>query len=139
MASPSRTYQQPRRLNGVSITLLLLVAAAGYLAYSCWPVIVLNADLNSALEDALPKLYRANLLPEPESTIGSDQVRQMLIERLTTLGIPDADTATTITRDTRIVAIAVKVNTAVDLKIAGKKIPVALNPRVETSAARVSY
>ena len=139
MANASRSYTQPRRVNAVSITLLLLLLFAGYLAFSAWPVVALYIDVKSALEDAVPRLYRANLLPDSESEIGTDEVRQTLIEKLTTLGVPDLGTAMTITRDERVVAIAVKLDTAIDLKLIGKKIPVALNPRVETSAARVSY
>ena len=45
----------------------------------------------------------------------------------------------TITRDSRTVAIAVKVDAVIDLKWINKKIPVPLHPRVETSAARVAY
>ncbi len=139
MANASRSYTQPRRVNAVSITLLLLLLFAGYLAFSAWPVVSLYTDVKSALEDAVPRLYRANLLPDSESEIGTGEVRQTLIEKLTTLGVPDPGTAMTITRDERVVAIAVKLDTAIDLKLIGKKIPVALNPRVETSAARVTY
>lgn len=139
MANASRKYTQPRRVNAVSITLLLLSLAACYLAFAAWPVISLHADVKSALEDALPRLYRANLLPDSESEIGAEEVRQTLIEKLTALDIPDPGTAMTITRDARVVAIRVKLDTAIDLKVIGKKIRVTLNPRVETSAARVSY
>ena len=139
MGNGSRTYKQPRRFNVVSLTLLLLLAAAGYVAFAAWPVYTLNSDIKNVLEDALPRVYRANLLPEPESNIGSDQVRAALLEKLEALGIADPETALTITRDQRLVTITVKVDTALDLKLISKKIPVSLNPRVETSAARVTY
>ncbi|MEO7669186.1 MAG: hypothetical protein ABIW57_07590 [Polyangia bacterium] len=139
MINSSRTYKQPRRFNVVSFALVLVLAAAGYVAFAAWPVYTLNSDLKNVLEDALPRLYRANLLPEPESTISSDQVRQSLVEKLTALGIAEPDSAMTITRDSRTVAIAVKLDAVIDLKLINKKIPVPLNPRVETSAARVAY
>jgi hypothetical protein len=133
------TYRQPRRINAVSVTLLVLLVAAGYVGFCAWPVIALNADVKSALEDALPHLYRANLLPEPESTTGAEEVRQSLIERLTALGIPAPDASLAIARDARTVAITVRVTTEIDLKLIRKKIPLALNPRVATSAERVTY
>jgi hypothetical protein len=139
LANVTRTYKQPRRLNAVSLALLLLAGGAGYLGFSSWPVIALNSDVKNVLEDALPRLYRANLLPEPESTIGTEEVKQALIEKLTALGIADPEAAMTITRDVRLVALAVKIDTTIDLKLAGRKIPITLNPRAETSAARVSY
>ena len=119
--------------------MLLLLAAAGYVAFASWPIYSLNSDIKNILEDALPRVYRANLLPEPEASISSDQVRATLLEELAALGIADPETALTIIRDQRIVAITVKVDTALDLKLISKKIPVPLNPRVETSAARVAY
>jgi hypothetical protein len=134
-----RTYTQPRRINAVSVSLMLLFLAAGYFAFACWPVIALNADVKNVLEDALPLLYRANLLQEPDSTTGSEQLRQVVLEKLTAVGVPDPETALTITRDSHTVALAVKIATAIDLKVIRKKIPVALNPRVETTAERVSF
>ena len=74
MANASRTYTQPRRINAVSVTLLLLVAAAGYVAFSAWPVVSLYSDVKTTLDDALPRLYRANLLPESEAAIGTEEV-----------------------------------------------------------------
>jgi hypothetical protein len=139
MAGSARSYRQPRRLNLVSISLLLFLAIAGYLAFAAWPVISLKAEVGSAMEDALPKLYRANLLPEGEAALVAGEARQMLVDRLTALGVANADGVLTMTRDQKVVAIAVRLETAVDLKIVGKKIPLTLNPRVETSAARVSY
>ncbi|MES1207123.1 MAG: hypothetical protein ABUS79_14395 [Pseudomonadota bacterium] len=121
------------------MTLLLLVLAAAYVAYAAWPVIVLNAGVKDALEDAVPVLYRANLLPEPESTTGTDEVRRVLLDKLAALGVADPQTALTITRDPRIVAIEARIDAAIDLKLIGKQIPWKLRPRVETSAERVSY
>lgn len=139
MAAGARGYRQPRRLNVVSISLALFLVITGYAAFAAWPVISLNADVRSALDDALPKVYRANLLPEGESALAVEEARRLLLDKLITLGVSNPDGALTITRDARTVAIAVKVQTAIDLKVIGKKIPVTLDPRVETSAARVSY
>lgn len=139
MGNGPRSYRQPRRLNPVSISLLLFLAIAGYLGFAGWPVIALNANVRSVMEDALPKLYRANLLPDTEAAMAADEARRVLVERLTALGVANADGVLTMTRDSKTVAIAVRLDTAVDLKLVGKKIPLTLNPRVETSAARVSY
>lgn len=139
MAGGARSYRQPRRLNFVSITLLLFLAVAGYVGFAAWPVLSLNANVRSAMDDALPKLYRANLLPDTEGATVADEARRMLVEKLAALGVADADGVVTMSRDQKTVAIAVRLDTAIDLKLVGKKIPVTLNPRVETSAARVTY
>lgn len=139
MATGGRGYRQPRRLNAVSISVVLVLAVLGYTAFVAWPVIALNADVRSAMDDVLPKVYRANLLPEGESAVAADEARKLLLDKLTTLGVANPDTALSITRDAQTVAISVRLETAVNLKLLGKKLPLTLNPRVETSAARVAY
>jgi hypothetical protein len=136
MGVGARGYRKPRRLNVVSISLVLFLVVAGYAAFTAWPVVSLNADVSSALDDVLPKIYRANLLPEAESAVAVEEARHLLLDKLTALGVTTPDAALTITRNAQVVAISVKVDTAVELKVIGKKIPVTLNPRVETSAAR---
>jgi hypothetical protein len=139
VADQTRKYKQPRRINAVSVVLGILLVSAGYVAFSSWPVFGLSSDVKNELDDALPRLYRANLLPEPEATIGAEEIRRSLIERLTTLGIANPESALTIARDTRVVTIGVDFTTAIDLHLIGKKIPVNLHPRAETSAERVSF
>ena len=139
MAAGARGYRQPRRLNVVSVSLVVLLAIVGYVAFAAWPVISLNADVRSAMDDVLPKLYRANLLPEGESAVAAEEAHRLLVERLTTLGVANPEAALTITRDSKIVAISVKLDAAIDLKLIHKKIPVTLTPRVETNADRVKY
>lgn len=139
MPTPDRKYRQPRRLNAVSVTLLAVLFCAGYFAFACWPAMALHSDVKSLLDDALPRLYRANLLPEPESSIGAEEVRQEVLGRLTKLGIPDPEDSFRMTRDPHTVALSVRLRTAIDLKLIHRKIPLTLNPRVETSAERVTY
>lgn len=139
MATGGRGYRQPRRLNAVSISVVLVLAVLGYTTFVAWPVIALNADVRSAMDDVLPKVYRANLLPEGESAVAADEARKLLLDKLTALGVANPDAALSITRDAQTVAISVRLETAVDLKLLGKKLPLTLNPRVETSAARVAY
>ena len=139
MLNETRRYRQPRRINAVSVALLVLLAVAGYTAVSAWPVVALNTEIKNLLGDALPRLHRANLLPEPESTIGADQIRLDLVGKLTSLGIANPEAALTITRNTHVVAIVTRIDTEIDLKLIRRKIPLTLNPRVETTAERVSY
>lgn len=132
-------YRQPSGLNLVSVTLLLVLAAVGYAGYAAWPVIALDAGVKSVIEDALPRLYRANLLPEPEATLGAEQVRQSVAEELTRLGIDDAAAALSMSRDTERVVLAVTLHRVIELTPIHQRIPITLTPRVTTSAARVSY
>ena len=54
-------YKQPNAINGVSIGLVVLVAATVWIGLSAWPVIALNSNVKNELNDALPRIYRANL------------------------------------------------------------------------------
>lgn len=133
-------YRQPRRINAVSLSLLAILAAGAYLGFRAWPVLVLRTEVKDALEEALPRLYRANLLPEPESTIAATELRTGLVEKLGTLGVTDADQALTLTmgREVEEVALSVKLRATIDLPPLGR-LPVTLAPRAHTSAARVKF
>jgi hypothetical protein len=133
------SYKQPRRLNAVSLTLLGLALLAAYIGYEAWPTVTLNADLSSAVEDALPRLYRANLLPEPESSVAADEIQQSLVDKLGALGMDHPEQLVTITRDLKTVAVRVRTRVVVDLPLLHLKLPITLNPHAETSAERVVY
>jgi hypothetical protein len=133
------TYKQPRRINVVSVLVVLAVLAAGFVGYRAWPVISLRADVKDAFLDALPRLYRANLLPEPEASVAAAEVRKTVVDKLATLGIADAERALSIGRSAEEVAITIELRTAIDLGPVGPRVPVSLSPRAATSAARVSY
>jgi hypothetical protein len=133
------SYKQPRRLNAVSLTLLGLALLAAYIGYEAWPTVTLNADLASAVEDALPRLYRANLLPEPESSVAADEIRQSLVDKVGALGLDQPEELVTITRDAKTVAVRVRARVMVTLALLHLKLPITLSPHAETSAERVSY
>jgi hypothetical protein len=82
-------YKQPRRINGVSITLLLIVCAVGWVGYSAWPIISVNANVKNELGEALPRVYKANLLPEPTSTDAITRVHDELMSKMKKLGVDD--------------------------------------------------
>ena len=133
------TYKQPRRINVVSLTLAALLLVASYVGYRAWPVVSLRADVKDVMDEALPRLYRANLLPEPDSTIAAEEVRTNLIEKFVVLGIGEPDKALTFSRDPQEVAITVRIVATMELPAIGRRFPVTLAPRVHTSAARVVY
>ena len=133
------TYKQPRRINAVSVTLAVLVLAAAYVGYRAWHVVSLHADVKNVMEEALPRLYRANLLPDPECNIAAEEVRANLVEKLTALGIGEPEKALTLSRDPQEVAITVRIVSTMELPAIGRRFPVTLAPRVHTSAARVVY
>ncbi len=61
-------YKQPRRLNSVTIVLLMGVLAAGYWFWRFFPAYFDAWTVDHILKEAASKVYRANLLREPERT-----------------------------------------------------------------------
>lgn len=133
------TYKQPRRLNAVTAALLVFGAAVAWVGVSAWPVISQYADVKSELEDALPRLYHANLSPEPDGSIMVEEVRQQLLKRLDRLAIPEAARNLVLERSSKTVSIGIKYATTISLRGTQKHVPLTLAPHVATSAERVDW
>jgi hypothetical protein len=132
-------YKQPNAINGVSIGLVLLVAATGWVVLSAWPVIALNSNVKNELNDALPRVYRANLRDEPGATVETTRLHDELEAKIRALGVDDGKMAIEIGRSPKTVSIDVRYQATVHLMWLTKTRVVALHPRVETDAARVEW
>ena len=62
------TYGQPRRLNSVTIVMLLLALAAGYWVWRFFPAYFDGWSVDHLLKEAASETYRINRLNEPERT-----------------------------------------------------------------------
>jgi hypothetical protein len=133
------TYKQPRRLNVVTLTILAVVGVAGYVGFSAWPVLSQYANVKTELEDALPRLYHANLSPDPDGTLMTEEVRQEVLKRLDRLAVPDAAKNLIIERNTKTVGIRISYLTVLALQGTSRRFPLTLAPHVETSAERVNW
>lgn len=132
-------YKQPSSLNGVSVALVLLLAAAVWVGLSAWPVLAINSNVKNEIEDALPRLYRANLFPEPNSTAEATTIHDELVEKLKALGVDDPDFQVAIARDDKLVSIEVRYRARLQMKGLRKTYVLAMRPRVQTGAARVEW
>ncbi|HVR62067.1 MAG TPA: hypothetical protein VMU50_09220 [Polyangia bacterium] len=132
------TYKQPRRINTVSITLVVVIGLGVWLGISAWPLIAVNANVKNEIGEALPRAYKANLLPEPTSTEGIARIHDELADAIKRLGVTDPKAEVTITRDKKI-GIQVRYRTALTLKGTEKTYELTFEPKVETDAARVEW
>jgi len=132
-------YKQPRRINGVSIALVAVVALGAWLGLSAWPVIAANANLKNELDDALPRAYRANLLPEPIATRTIAAIHDELMGKLPGIGVADPKCEVVITRDEKTISIEARYHADLILRGLRKSYPLSFNPKVETNAARVQW
>ena len=132
-------YKQPRSLNGVSVALLLLVALTAWGVLSAWPVIALNSGVKSELEDVIPRIYRANLRPEPACSEEITRVQEELTGRLRTLGVTDPKLAVEIQHNEKRISVEARYKATATLKGLQKSHTFDLHPRVETDATRVEW
>ncbi|HEX3698436.1 MAG TPA: hypothetical protein VH374_23890 [Polyangia bacterium] len=131
-------YKQPRRLNAVSVTLFLFLGAAAWLGISAWPLIALSGNVKNELGEALPRAYKANLLPEPTSTEGIARIHDELVESLKKIGVTDPKLQVLVTRAKNI-SVEARYKATLSLKGVDKTYDLDMNPKVETDAARVEW
>jgi hypothetical protein len=132
-------YKQPKRINAVSVSLLLIVLGGGWLGYNAWPIISLNGNVKNELGEALPRVYKANLLPEPTSSETVARIQEELLDKLKKLGVDDPKAEVVIDRTKEKVTVQAKYTSVLLLKGLDKTYELALNPKVETDAARVDW
>ena len=70
------TYGQPRRFNAVTLTLLLMMAAAGYWMWRFFPVYLDAWTVDHVLKETASALYRLNR--SPPSSERDDSMRELL-------------------------------------------------------------
>jgi hypothetical protein len=132
-------YKQPRSINGVSAALLVLVAITAWAAYSAWPVIAVNSGVKNEIDDVLPRIYRANLRPEPGSSEEIENVRTDLTARLRVIGVTDPNLTVEIHHDAKLLSVEVHYHATATLKGTQKSRTFDFHPRVETDATRVEW
>jgi hypothetical protein len=132
-------YQQPSRINSVSLGLAGLLGLAIWIGASAWPLVAVNANIKNELNDALPRAYRSNLRPEPVATREIADLHEELTAKLAELGLTAANSEVVIERGEKKISIEVRYQSAFILKGLHKSYPFSFNPRVETDAARVEW
>ena len=132
-------YKQPRSFNGVSVALFLLVALTAWGVFSAWPVIALNSGVKNELEEVIPRIYRANLRPEPGASDEIARVQEELTARLRALGITDPKLTVEILHNEKRLVVEARYHATATLKGLQKSHTFELHPRVESDATRVDW
>jgi hypothetical protein len=132
-------YRRPRRINGVSVSLVVVLAAAAYTLYSLWPVFTLRAAVKNELADALPQLWRLNLRPSDDAGPELVSLKQAVLSRIRGAGVKDKKLELVVQRGKEKVAIEAHFTATAVFPVWDKRVPVSCSPRVETDAARVEW
>ncbi len=132
-------YKQPSAVNGVSVGLLLLVGLTAWLGISAWPIIAINSSVKNEIGDALPRVYRANLRPEPGATAEVERLHDELETKIRALGVVDPKLVVDIQRNAKMISIEARYHASATLWGVNKSRMFTLRPRVETDAARVEW
>jgi hypothetical protein len=133
-------YRKPRKINVVSVTMTLLLAAAGYVVYSLYPLFQLRANAKAEMMDALPHLWRYNRRPSGVATPELVKLKANLTERLVKVtGIKDPKMKVTFVRGKEVVAIEVTFRATATFPHLDKRVDLDFAPRVETDAAHIEW
>jgi hypothetical protein len=132
-------YKKPRRLNAVSISLAVVVGAMVYTFVALWPVITLRSNVKSELSEALPHLWKLNLLPEGRARAEVVKLKKIITDQLRKTGIKDDKLELVVNRDKQRVALEARYAAAATFPWSQRKWVLHFSPRVETDAARVDW
>jgi hypothetical protein len=132
-------YKKPRAINSVSIAMLLMAGLLAYLLVALWPVYTLSSRAKGVLEDALPVLYRANLLPQ---NVADGMVAKMKVSipaDIRKAGVTDKKLEVIFSRSKKEVAIEAHFKVTAFFPVIEKHWQFELSPRVVTDAARIEW
>ena len=134
-------YKKPSRLNLVSFSMLVIMAAMGYVGYTLLPAFSLRANAKGELADRLPDIWRANLRPPMVGAAIVDEVKKDLVVKLRRVGVKDKKLRIIIRQNKEFVSIEAQFIASAEFRIMGmyRRIDFNMAPRVETDAARIDW
>jgi N-acetylmuramoyl-L-alanine amidase len=132
-------YRKPRRINTVSVGLLLLFGLGIYVIVCTWPVYSLSSRAKGVLLDAIPMFYRANLRSEDVASAMIRDLKKSVPLHLRKAGVRDANLEVVFTRSAKEVSIEAHFVATALFPVINKTFEFHLSPRAVTDAARIEW
>jgi hypothetical protein len=132
-------YKKPHAINGISVTLLLLLGVAIYVIVCTWPVYTLSSRAKGVLLDGLPILYRANLRGDVMASSMIKDMKKAIPEELRKVGVRDPKLELVFSRSKQEVSIEAHFVAQAFFPVINKTYAFHLSPRAVTDAARVEW
>ena len=107
-------YGQPRRLNAVTIIMILMGLAAGYWVWRFFPAYFDGWNVDHLLKEAASKTYRLNRMQEPERGKELKTLVDKTLADIRTQGnVTDPDLSVTLDIDGNKVAVTAEYNVVI--------------------------
>jgi hypothetical protein len=132
-------YKKPRRLNAVSGVMALLFGGFVYFMVAIWPLLALRSSVKDTLADALPHLWKINLMAEGVARRELIGFKKKLLEDLRRTGVKDKQLELVLARNKKEVALQLRYAAVATFPGTTRTIQLKFSPRVETDAGRVDW
>jgi hypothetical protein len=133
------TYNKPRRINVISVTLFLIFVGLAYFGYCTWPVLALRMRAKNEIEEMMTQFWKANLRGVEASKPDITRLRKELTAKIAAAGVHDKNLEVFFERASGRIAVEARFSTTAYFPGIDKTHVFQLAPRGETDAARVDW
>jgi hypothetical protein len=132
-------YKKPHSFNLVTLLLLVGTACGVYLLVYLWPVYSASSRARGVLLDHIPRLYKANLVPDDVSAGMIDKLKESIAAELNKAGINDKAAKIYVTRSPKEITLQVKFKAKARFPFPDRTFEFELSPKVASDATRVDW
>jgi hypothetical protein len=117
----------------------LLFGGFVYFVVAIWPLLALRSNVKDTLADALPHLWKINLMAEGVARRELIGFKKKLLEDLRRTGVKDKQLELVLARNKKEVALQLRYAAVATFPGTTRTIQLKFSPRVETGAGRVDW
>jgi hypothetical protein len=130
---------EPRRLNVVTLLMLLGLAAGGYWFWKFFPVYYTGWQVDHLLSEAGAESYQVVRLGEGVREAKRAEIERSTRERIVALGVDDPDLRVTVELEPKLATVTADYEAVVQHPVAGKRTVLAMHRSEVTDLQRVKW